>query len=609
MYGSIVYRSGVSTSSSVVPLDLTQNYSSSVPSAAQLEAAASTYLANNKPWTPGETLDIDFVALWQTQEYANIAPLERVHLCDTVTVTFAQAGIVDAKLKVVKTEYDVLGEKYNKITLGDSKTTFAETLLTVANTVAKKEINYTKNVIVTDFTNRINSIGGMYYDEVPAPGGGTYYILHNKPDIAESPVQLRITDEAVAITNNALSQTPTWYGLTVDGNFIANILAAYNSVIVGLASGSHTQIDTDYTTFYGSVGDVVGRIINGATETWTAVNTLLNVHTSRGDFVVNHSETITVAGLPVNDGDFPIRFRVVKNDDTYTDVTGNLPSTTSGTLTLTNTNVTIKIVFDRENMTLKTTITTKSGSNQKSASCDLDNAQLLVSKPSYLFGKGLNVTGRTSFATGRNNTITSDNSFVAGAGNSVTMTDSAAIGSDLTATGYSQFVIGINNIPDTSNQYAFIVGNDFYSTGQSNGLTLDWFGNLVTAGDVKANGKSLAETDEFASTTNTTHGITLTAGRNKTISHLVHLVMSGTTDQALSTSNGYVTIQTLGSWSSYITNAVVKYVIIGYAYICQLNITTAGAIRLGYSRRISDDAAVDIPSGTNVYIDETIFLT
>ena len=55
-------------------------------------------------------MTVSFVALWQTEEYKHIANLERVKLCDTVTVEFEKLGI-SAKAKVVKTVYDVLKER------------------------------------------------------------------------------------------------------------------------------------------------------------------------------------------------------------------------------------------------------------------------------------------------------------------------------------------------------------------------------------------------------------------------------------------------------------------------------------------------------------------
>ena len=98
VYGSVVSRSGTSPGNIVaVPLDLTGEYSNTVPTTSQLESKAATYLTSNTPWLSSETLDVDFVALWQTEEYASIAPLERVKLCDIVTVNYPALGITNAK--------------------------------------------------------------------------------------------------------------------------------------------------------------------------------------------------------------------------------------------------------------------------------------------------------------------------------------------------------------------------------------------------------------------------------------------------------------------------------------------------------------------------------
>ena len=77
---------------------------------------------------PKVNITVSFVPLWQTEEYKNIAPLERVQLCDTVTVRFAKLGI-SAKAKVIKTVYDAINEKYKSVELGDAHSNFADTVL------------------------------------------------------------------------------------------------------------------------------------------------------------------------------------------------------------------------------------------------------------------------------------------------------------------------------------------------------------------------------------------------------------------------------------------------------------------------------------------------
>ena len=63
------------------------------------------------------SIDVSFVNLANTEEYRNILPLQSVHLGDTVTIEYREFG-VNTKMRVVKTEYDVLAEHYNALTLG-----------------------------------------------------------------------------------------------------------------------------------------------------------------------------------------------------------------------------------------------------------------------------------------------------------------------------------------------------------------------------------------------------------------------------------------------------------------------------------------------------------
>ena len=113
------------------------------PTKAQVTSAGLAAL-NNKSYVavPATNIKISFVALWQTEEYKDIAPLESVGLCDTVTVIYEKYG-VSKKEKVIKTVYDTLLERYNEIELGDVSsnltTTIAATNEAVSDTMSSIE--------------------------------------------------------------------------------------------------------------------------------------------------------------------------------------------------------------------------------------------------------------------------------------------------------------------------------------------------------------------------------------------------------------------------------------------------------------------------------------
>lgn len=113
-----------------IPLDLSGEWQDP-PTVEQLRTRATAYVNANMKGLPKSNIKVSFVALWQTEEYKNVAALERVKLCDTVTVHHERLGI-STSTKVVKTVYNVLLEKYDSIELGEVKANFASSLVSVA---------------------------------------------------------------------------------------------------------------------------------------------------------------------------------------------------------------------------------------------------------------------------------------------------------------------------------------------------------------------------------------------------------------------------------------------------------------------------------------------
>ena len=85
---------------------------------AKLQELAAADFADNGVDLPTVGLDVDFVALGETEEYRAYADLEAVHLYDTVRVIAKSAGI-DAAVRVTGYKWDALGRKYEAVTLGE----------------------------------------------------------------------------------------------------------------------------------------------------------------------------------------------------------------------------------------------------------------------------------------------------------------------------------------------------------------------------------------------------------------------------------------------------------------------------------------------------------
>ena len=111
----------------VIPVDLTDRFGDSVPTQAQLRTAGQNYLANSEGWKINTNIKVSFVNLADTEEYKDIAGLQRVNLCDTVTVYHEALG-VNATAQVVKTVYNVLLERYDSIELGAVSATLGQAI-------------------------------------------------------------------------------------------------------------------------------------------------------------------------------------------------------------------------------------------------------------------------------------------------------------------------------------------------------------------------------------------------------------------------------------------------------------------------------------------------
>jgi len=122
----ILYAAGTYDFTRILPLDMSGDFDEA-PTVAQLREAAQAYLERNNIGVPKVSLKLSFVQLEQTEEYAHLALLERVSLCDTVSVEFAAMG-VSATAKCVKTVYNALLDRYDSVELGEARTNIADVI-------------------------------------------------------------------------------------------------------------------------------------------------------------------------------------------------------------------------------------------------------------------------------------------------------------------------------------------------------------------------------------------------------------------------------------------------------------------------------------------------
>jgi phage minor structural protein len=195
------------------------------PTGAQLLAAAQSYINRNNIGVPSVSIDVSFIALWQTEEYKDIANLERVQLCDTVTVLFDKLDIA-VTAKVVRTEYDVLMERYNEITIGSVSSSLATTISGMDNEVtqniknAKSEMQKAINNATAQIT---GAKGGVIQTHFNADGEPYEMTIANNKNLASATKVWRWNIGGLGFSNTGYDgQYRT--AITQDGSIVADFI-------------------------------------------------------------------------------------------------------------------------------------------------------------------------------------------------------------------------------------------------------------------------------------------------------------------------------------------------------------------------------------------------
>lgn len=109
-----------------IPLDLSEKYETK-PTKATLETAGLAYINANQTYLPAQSIKVDFVKLSDSDEYAQFANLQQCRLCDTINVIFPRYDM-QGMFKIVRTQYNVLMDRYDELELGTLSTSLSEAL-------------------------------------------------------------------------------------------------------------------------------------------------------------------------------------------------------------------------------------------------------------------------------------------------------------------------------------------------------------------------------------------------------------------------------------------------------------------------------------------------
>lgn len=211
----------------VVPMDLSTAFGEGVtPTKTQLTNKAAQKLANGDQYLPKERIKVDFVQLWQTDEYANVAVLQRLSLCDTVSVYYPALGVNAVKQKVIRVVYNVLLDRYDSMELGAAKTSFASTITgQITEEIIPQTVDVMRAAIDRATELLTGGMGGHVVFDTDADGKPQEIFIMDTEDVNTATTVLRINLNGIGFSRHGING-PYETAWTLDGNFVADFITA-----------------------------------------------------------------------------------------------------------------------------------------------------------------------------------------------------------------------------------------------------------------------------------------------------------------------------------------------------------------------------------------------
>ena len=259
-----VAASGVTTPVMAV-IDFSSEFQNK-PEVEQLRSKAQSYLSSNQPWIPNENIKISFVQLWQTEEYKDVAVLQRLSLCDRVNVYYPGLGVTVEDVEIIKVEYNVLLDRYDSMELGDARSTFASTLIKPIEDAiyeATRDVVTTSNLdaAINHATQLITGgLGGNVVFLYDGDGYPTDILVMDTKDVGTAVNVLRINVNGIGFSSSGING-PYSSAWTLDGAFVANFITAGTMAADRIRGGTLSLGGTTASTSY---GDGVMNVYNSS---------------------------------------------------------------------------------------------------------------------------------------------------------------------------------------------------------------------------------------------------------------------------------------------------------------------------------------------------------
>lgn len=233
----------------VVPVDFSQDFETA-PTPEQLQARAESYVKANNIGVPTVSIEVSFIQLEQTEEYKDLALLEKCDLCDTVTVQFDRLG-VDAKAEIVKTVTDVLLERYESVEIGSIRANIADAIANQQQEIQERPTNTQLQQAVSGATNWITNGKGYVVAVKDSNGNWSEILIMDTPDIATAQKVWRWNGGGFGFSSTGYNG-PYTTAITQDGAIVADFITTgtltANLIKAGVLSSLNGAASLDLTS-------------------------------------------------------------------------------------------------------------------------------------------------------------------------------------------------------------------------------------------------------------------------------------------------------------------------------------------------------------------------
>lgn len=241
--GNIVNVDGTFDFVRIMTIDFSSDFENQ-PTASELETRALQYIKSNKIGVPSVSISVSFVQLEQTEEYKDLALLEKCDLCDTVTVQFEALGI-NAKAEIVRIITDVLLERYESVEVGDIRANIAYTIADQQQKIEKAPTTSAMQKAINNATNWLTSADGYVIAVKDDNGTWKEILFLDTPSVETAKNVLRINTNGIGFSTNGVNG-PYRNAWTIDGSLVADFITTgtLNAALAKIINIDATNINT-----------------------------------------------------------------------------------------------------------------------------------------------------------------------------------------------------------------------------------------------------------------------------------------------------------------------------------------------------------------------------